>query len=71
MAKRAGFVAPPEPKKTPYRLGRDGACSRRAAMDTYNAAPPDPCPFQKGTPEEAEYDRGWKAQMEAFDRRGD
>ena len=54
-----------------YQLGRDAACDRQAAYETYNAFPPDRCPFKKGTPEEAEYDRGWKAQMTIFDKRGD
>jgi hypothetical protein len=44
----------------PYDLGRQGAANQAAAVERYNARPPDPCPFHKGTPEEAEYDRGWK-----------
>jgi hypothetical protein len=49
--------------KTPYALGREDAISHTAAIDTYGAAPDDQCPFKRGTPEEAEYDHGWKDQM--------
>ena len=50
-------------KRTPYELGQLGAASRQAAYETYNAFPPDNCPFKTGTPEELEYDRGWKDWM--------
>jgi hypothetical protein len=65
MAKRTQ----PE-KATPYQLGERAAADRQPAYETHNAFPPDDCPFDKGTPEEAEYDRGWKAAMAEFRRRG-
>jgi hypothetical protein len=58
-------------KSIPYEEGKSGAIRRKAALRTYNAAPPDDCRYEKGTPEEAEYDRGWKDQMAEFARRGD
>ena len=57
--------------RTPYELGRHGAVRRQAAYERYNAFPPDDCPFKKGTPEETEYDRGWKDQMAEYSRRGE
>jgi hypothetical protein len=48
----------------PYQLGRQDAASHRAAVETYNARPPpEPIPWAKGTPEEIEYDRGWRDSM--------
>ena len=41
---------------TPYEEGKFGAICRRAAMRTHNTAPPDDCRYEKGTPEEAEYE---------------
>jgi len=49
---------------TPYTLGRQHAAARITAIETYNARPAgDPCPYPKGTPAEADYDRGWKDYM--------
>jgi hypothetical protein len=53
-------------KKRPSKAYKDGyaaAMTRQALIERYNASPPDNCPYQKGTPEEADYDRGWKAAM--------
>jgi ferredoxin-NADP reductase len=50
-------------RMTPYELGSEAfLCSIRAA-ERHNvpAGMLDNCPFKKGTPEEAEYDRGWQA----------
>lgn len=52
---------------SPYDLGVEAASSRRAALRTYNVRSPDTCPFEKGTPEEAEYDRGWNDRMQKPD----
>ena len=52
-----------EVNKTPYQRGQEAACMHLAAIERYNAAPPDSCPYKKGTPEEDEYDRGWKTAM--------
>jgi hypothetical protein len=49
--------------KKPFDLGKEHAAVHRAAVERYNAKPPDSCPFAKGTSEEAEYDRGWKDYM--------
>jgi len=63
---------------TPAELGERDAYLHADAVETYNARPPDRCPFAKGTPEQREYDRGWRkamADMDAEDapdaRRGD
>ena len=48
---------------SPYELGRGDAAAYRSAVETYNARPPNGCPFFKGTSEEAEYDRGWNDVM--------
>jgi hypothetical protein len=50
-------------KMSPYELGVEDAVYHRAAVEHYNARPPNRCPYAEGTPEEAEYDRGWKDQM--------
>lgn len=55
------------PKSKPYQLGQQAAAMRRGAYEMYNAFPPDDCPFEKGTPEEKEYDRGWKDFMATHD----
>ena len=55
-------------KMSPYALGVEDATTHKSADETYNARPPDPCPFAKGTPEEAEYDRGWKDAMARYRR---
>lgn len=47
-------------KMSPYDLGVEDANLHKSAVERYNAHPPNLCPFVKGTPEEAEYDRGWK-----------
>jgi hypothetical protein len=65
MAKRKALVMP-ESESTPYEQAAEDAASHHAAIEMYNHAPPDRCPFKRGTPEEAEYDRGWKATMERF-----
>lgn len=49
----------------PYQLGQQDAASHRAAIETYNARPPTPSiPWEKGTPKESEYDRGWRDFMQ-------
>jgi hypothetical protein len=50
-------------KMSPYDLGVGDANSHKSAVERYNGGPPDRCPFDKGTPEEAEYDHGWKDAM--------
>jgi hypothetical protein len=50
-------------RETPYRQGRGAAATRLACLERYSAAPPDDCPFAKGTKEERDYDRGWKEYM--------
>lgn len=50
-------------KMSPCELGREDAIAHRAAVEMYNARPPSRRPFEKGTPEEAEYDRGWNDVM--------
>ena len=52
-----------EASKTPYQRGREAAYMRLDAVERYNVRLSDNCPYEKGTPEEAEYDRGWKAVM--------
>ena len=43
----------------PYEKGRDDRVTLISALRTYNARPPIVCPYAEGTPERAEYDRGW------------
>lgn len=50
-------------KMSPYDLGVEDAVTQKSAVEIYNARPPKQCPFLSGTPEEAEYDRGWKDAM--------
>lgn len=50
-------------KMKAYDLGREDAVAHRSAIETHNARPPSRCPFARGTPEEAEYDRGWNDVM--------
>ncbi len=51
-------------KMSPYDLGVEDAYSRLAALRKYNVRSPDRCPFIKGSPEEAEYDRGLQDTMQ-------
>ena len=44
-------------KMSPYDLGVEDAIAHMDAVDRYNARLSPACPFAKGTPEEAEYDR--------------
>jgi hypothetical protein len=50
-------------RMTPYELGSEAFwhCIRVAERYNVRAGMLDNCPFEKGTPEEAEYDRGWQA----------
>jgi hypothetical protein len=52
-----------EASKTPYQRGMEAAHTRLDVVARYNVRLDDNCPYKKGTPEEAEYDRGWKAAM--------
>jgi hypothetical protein len=51
-----------------YQLGREHAAAHAAAVERHNTRPPDRCPFAKGSAEETEYDRGWKARMKEFEK---
>ena len=46
-------------KMTPYALGVADHRSLREANEMHDARQPIACPFADGTPEKAEYDRGW------------
>jgi hypothetical protein len=46
-------------KMTPYALGVADHRSLREAKEIHDARQPIACPFADGTPEKAEYDRGW------------
>jgi len=48
-------------RMSPYALGVADHRSLRAATEMHNRRPPIVCPFADGTPEKAEYDRGWNA----------
>ncbi len=50
-------------KMSPYDLGEEDARTQKSAVEMYNARPPIQCPFLSGTPEETEYDCGWKDAM--------
>jgi hypothetical protein len=53
-----------KPAQSPYALGEQAAAERRRQIEIYNAhSGDDGCPFKKGTSEEKEFDRGWKAYM--------
>jgi hypothetical protein len=51
-------------KMSPYALGVADHRSLREATEMHNPRPPIACPFAAGTPEKAEYDRGWNAPPE-------
>ena len=44
---------------SPYALGLADHHSMRNAIERGDRAKPIPCPFDDGTPEKAEYNRGW------------
>jgi hypothetical protein len=46
---------------SPYALGLADHRSTRDAMERGDTPRPIACPFNDGTPEKAEYDRGWDA----------
>lgn len=46
---------------SPYALGLADHCSMRDAGERGDKRKPFPCPFDDGTPEKAEYNRGWDA----------
>ena len=46
---------------SPYALGLADQHSRRDAIQRGQRPEPIPCPFDEGTPEKAEYNRGWDA----------
>lgn len=48
---------------SPYALGLADHHSRRDAIERGHRPKPIPCPFDEGTPEKAEYDRGWDAAL--------
>jgi hypothetical protein len=48
-------------KMPPYALGVADHRSLREATEMHNARPLFVCPFAEGTPERAEYERGWNA----------
>jgi hypothetical protein len=50
-------------KMSPYDLGAEDAITLKSAIKMYNTRPPLQCPFAQGTPEEAEYERGWTDAM--------
>jgi hypothetical protein len=44
---------------SPAELAYSHAGDHRAAVERYNARPPDPCPYRKGTAEYEAYDKAW------------
>ncbi|HXC27096.1 MAG TPA: hypothetical protein VNV38_04005 [Stellaceae bacterium] len=46
---------------SPYALGLADHLSMREAVKRGDKLEPLPCPFDDGTPEKAEYNRGWDA----------
>jgi len=48
-------------KMSAYELGIADHRSLREATEMHNRRPPIACPFANGTPEKAEYERGWNA----------
>jgi hypothetical protein len=46
---------------SPYALGLADHHSMRDAIERGGRPKPIPCPFDDGTPEKAEYNRGWDA----------
>jgi hypothetical protein len=46
---------------SPYALGLADHRSMREAIERGDKRKPFPCPFADGTPEKAEYNRGWDA----------
>lgn len=46
---------------SPYALGLADRRSMREAIERGDKRKPFPCPFDDGTPEKAEYNRGWDA----------
>ena len=46
---------------SPYALGLADHRSMREAIERGDRRKQSPCPFDEGTPEEAEYNRGWDA----------
>jgi hypothetical protein len=46
---------------SPYALGLADHRSMRDAMERGDRPRPVPCPFDDGTPEKTEYNRGWDA----------
>jgi len=56
-------------RMTPHELGIEAFWRCIHAAERYNvrASMLDNCPFKKGTPEEAEYDRGWQAAGQQHD----
>jgi hypothetical protein len=48
-------------KTAPYALGLADHRSMRDAIERGDRHRPVPCPFGDGTPEKAEYNRGWDA----------
>ena len=48
-------------KMSPYALGLADHRLMREATERGDERTPFPCPFDEGTPERAEYDRGWDA----------
>jgi hypothetical protein len=48
-------------KMSPYARGAADRRSLMAATEMHNARPPIANPFAAGTPEGAEYDRGWNS----------
>jgi hypothetical protein len=48
-------------KMSPYALGLDDHRSMREAIERRDTNRSIPCPFDDGTPEKAEYNRGWDA----------
>jgi len=48
-------------KMSPYALGLADHHSTQDAIEKGGRPKPIPCPFDDGTPEKAEYNRGWDA----------
>jgi hypothetical protein len=48
-------------RMSPYARGVADHRSLQDATETHNARPMFVCPFAEGTPERAEYERGWNA----------
>jgi hypothetical protein len=46
-------------KMSPHALGLADHHSMRGAIERGDRSKPIPCPFDEGTPEKAEYNRGW------------